>query len=77
MVNGKPVKISLSLGEGVAYNTIVLWPFMYTIKASIVTENNALVIGILGEHFRLDMMVPQRDKESPKTSEVLPVSLPV
>ena len=33
--------------------------------------------GLLGERFRLEMMVPQRSKESPKTSEVLPFSLPV
>ena len=40
-------------------------------------ENNNLVSGILGEHFKLDMMVPQISKESPKTSEVLLVSLRV
>ena len=46
-------------------------------KASIMTDNNALVSGLLGEQFRLEMMVPQRYKESPKTSEGLPVSLSV
>ena len=40
------------------------------------TKNNALVSALLGEQFRLEMMVPQRSKESPKTSEGLPVSLP-
>ena len=35
------------------------------------TENNALVSGILGEQFRLEMMVPQRAKEEPKISEGL------
>ena len=40
------------------------------------TENNALVSGILGEHFRLDIMVSQRAREEPKISEGLPVSLP-
>ena len=39
------------------------------------TKNNALVSGLLGEKFRLEMMVPKRPKETPKTSEGLPVSL--
>ena len=38
-------------------------------------ENNVLVSGLLGEQFRMEMMVPQRSKEAPKTSEGLPVSL--
>ena len=39
------------------------------------TDNNALVSGLLGEKFRLEMMVPKRAKETPKKSEGLPVSL--
>ena len=39
-------------------------------------DNNDLVSGILGEQFKLDMMVPQRAKEAPKTSVGLQVSLP-
>ena len=46
-------------------------------KASIINKNNALVSGLLGYQFRLEMMVPPRAKESPKTSEGIPVSLPV
>ena len=41
------------------------------------TENNALVSGLLGEQFSLETMVTQRAKETPKTLEVLPVSFPV
>ena len=41
------------------------------------TKKNALVIGILGKQFRMEMMVPQRAKELTKTSEGLPVSLTV
>ena len=41
------------------------------------TENIDLVSGILGEKFNMEMVVPQRSKEQPKTSERLPVSLPV
>ena len=37
------------------------------------TDNNALVSGLLGDKFRLDMMVPQISKEAPKTSDGLPV----
>ena len=40
------------------------------------TDNNALVIRLLGEQFKLEKMVPKRAKESSKTSEGLPVSLP-
>ena len=39
------------------------------------TDNYALVNGLLGEQFRLEMMVPQISKEAPKTSEELIVSL--
>ena len=73
MLNVKLMTVSLAPGEGVACNTILL----QTIKVSIMTENNAFVSGLLGEKFRLEMMVPQRSKESPKTSEGLSVSLPV
>ena len=41
------------------------------------TKNNDLVSGLLGYQFKLKMMVSQRSKEEPKTSEILPVSLPV
>ena len=51
--------------------------FLQTIKASIMTNNNALVSVILADQFNLDMMVPQRTKQAPKASEGIPVSLPV
>ena len=38
------------------------------------TKNKALVSGLLGEKFKMLMMVPQRSKEEPKKSEVLTVS---
>ena len=41
------------------------------------TEENFLVSGILGEQFKLDMMVPQRTKEATKKPEGLTVSLAV
>ena len=41
------------------------------------TKNNALVSGILEEQFKMYMMVSQRSKKAPKTSERLPVSLTV
>ena len=40
-------------------------------------DNNALLSGILVDQLNMDMMVPQRAKEAPKTSEGLPVSSPV
>ena len=53
------------------------WLFLQTIQASIMTNNNTLISGIFGDQFNLDMMVPQRSNEAPKTSEVLPVLFPV
>ena len=41
------------------------------------TKNNALVSGLLVDQFKIYIMVPKRSKESPKTSELLPVSFPV
>ena len=77
VVKRKPMTVSFALGEGVARNTIFPWPLQQTIKASIMNYNNDLVSGLLVENFRLDMMVPQRAKESPKISEGLPFLLPV
>ena len=34
-----------------------------------INDNNALVIGILGDQLNMEIMVPQRAKKSPKTSE--------
>ena len=38
VVNGKMVTVSLALREGVACNTIFSWPFLQTIKASIMDK---------------------------------------
>ena len=77
MVNRKPVIVSLLLGEGVECNTVFLWTFLQKNKASIITNNKALVSGLLGDQFKLKVVVPQRSKEAPKKLEVLPVSLPL
>ena len=77
MVNRKLVRISTTLGEWVACITIFSWPLLKTINASIMTKNNALVSGLLGDQFKLKVVVPQRSKEAPKKLEVLPVSLPL
>ena len=77
VINGQPLKFSLALVQGVTYNTIFSWPYLQknrTIKASTMNKNNSLVCGILGEKFKMLMMVPQRSKEEPKKSEVLTVS---
>ena len=49
VVIGKTVTVSLALGERVACNTIYSWPFLKTIKSSIINENSSLVSGILEE----------------------------
>ena len=53
------------------------WLFLQTIEASIMTNNNTLISGIFGDQFNLDMMVPQRSNEAPKTPEGLTVLFPV
>ena len=77
VVNRKPVTVSLAPVEGVERNTIFSYPLPQKIKASIMTDNNALVSGLLGEQFRMEMMVTQRSKESPKTLEGLQFLLSV
>ena len=67
MVNSQLVTVSLDLGEGVACNNIFSGSFLHTIEASILTNNNALVIGIPGKQLKLEMMVPKKPKEAPKT----------
>ena len=54
----------------------ILWLFLQTIRASIMTKNKASVGRLLVYQFKLDMMVPKRAKEAPKTSVGLQVSLP-
>ena len=76
VVNGKPVTVYLSLLEGVARNTIFSWTFLQTIKYEIITNGNALVIGLIGEQFNTDIMAPQRSKEYTRTPEGIPVSFP-
>ena len=77
VVNKQLVTVYLAIGEVVSCNTIFSWPFLKTIKSSIMTKNNYLFNGLLGDQFKMDIMVPQIYKESPKASEAIPVSLPV
>ena len=62
-VNRNQMTVYLALGEEVACNTIFSCPFLQTNKASIVTKKNALLSGLLGEKFRMEIMVLQRSKE--------------
>ena len=50
---------------------------MKKIKASIITKNKNLISELPRYKFNMDTMVTQRSKEAPKTSERIPVSLPV
>ena len=58
-------------------NTIFSWQLLHKIKASIINKNNDLISGILGDQFKLDIMVPQRAKKSPIISGGFPVLFPV
>ena len=66
VVNGKPVTAPLALGEGVACNTIFLWPFLKKIKPSINTNNNNLVNGLLGYHFSWILWFHKEPRKHPK-----------
>ena len=59
VVNRKPVTVYLVIEEYMACNTIFSWLFLHKIKASIMTENNVLVSGLLGYQFKKQMIVPQ------------------
>ena len=63
VVNRQPVTVSLALQKGVTQNTIFSRTILQTIKAEILTKNNASVSGILGENFKLEIVVPQISKE--------------
>ena len=55
-------------------NAIFLWPFLQIITT--LNENNNLVSGLLGEKINMEMIDPKIERESPNTSEGIPVSLP-
>ena len=77
VVNAKYVTVSLALGEGVACNTIFSWAFLQIINVSIMTKKKSIFSGLPGYQSKLDMMGTKISREAPKTSEGLPVSLPV
>ena len=56
VVNSHLVIVSLSLENLFTFNTIFLWPFIQTIKVSILTDKNALVSGIILEQLNLEMI---------------------
>ena len=58
--------VPFDLGKVVACNTLFVWSLTKTIKAYIKTKNNALISGLLGEQFKLDMMVPKYLSKNPK-----------
>ena len=53
MVNIQPGTVSLDLLGWLVCNTIFLWMFLQTVKASIMTENKYLVGGFLGYQLKL------------------------
>ena len=72
--NGKPVVITVALGERVATNTILSLPFLVAIKASILFESMTLVSGVLGDSYKIDMMVPLRADRAPTITQAMPSS---
>ena len=66
VVNGQLVTVYLDREEVVTCNTIVSWPFLQAIKASIMTKNNSLVSVILVYQFNMEMVVYKKSQGSTK-----------
>ena len=77
LVKSQPVVLSIDFGELVTHITLSYHDFFWKMMVSILSYNNFLIIGLLGEYFKLEMMVPQRSKNATKASNGIMVSLPV
>ena len=66
--NIQPVTVSLTLLEGVVCTTLFSWVFLKKIKASMITENNYLLSVLLGYHYKLEIIITQMSKKSPRIS---------
>ena len=65
VIHGRPVLVTFALGNSIATNSIVSFPFLQSIKATIMFENMTMVSAMLGESFKIDSMVPLRADAAP------------
>jgi hypothetical protein len=69
---GRPVVVTFALGNSIATNSILSFPFLQSIKATIMFENMTCVSAALGDSFRLEAMVPLRADVAP----IIPTEAP-
>jgi hypothetical protein len=74
ILNGREVLVSLGLGKDVACNTILSWPFLQSLNASLITESQVVILGRLGAVLPYDNMVPLRANVAPANAAGAPPS---
>ena len=74
VINGQAVHVSFGLGQNVACNTILSWPFLQALNASIVTESRVVILGRLGAALPYENMVPLRANVAPANAVGTPPS---
>jgi hypothetical protein len=72
ILQGRPVVVTFALGPTIATNSILSFPFLQSIKATIMFENNTCVSGALGDSFKIDPMVPLQADRAP----IIPLESP-
>ena len=71
-LNGKKATVTFALGERVAANSILSYPFFKTIKASILLEAKSVVSGLLGDTYQIEDMVPLCTDAFPAVPDTIP-----
>jgi hypothetical protein len=66
----------LVLDPDIAANSILGFPFLKAIKASLLFESDSLLSGLFGETFPLEMIVPPKADTAPEVPESIPASFP-
>jgi hypothetical protein len=77
IVGGRPVTITFALGSSIATNSILSYPFLQSIKGTVMLENMTLVSATLGDSFRIESMVPLRANQAPIIPESAPAAFAI
>lgn len=73
-VNGQQVLLSLGLGN-FGIKTLFSYPFLKSIRSTIMLESSTLVIGLLRTAFQMVIKQPERAATAPSATEGVPVAL--
>jgi hypothetical protein len=68
-VNGTSVYFTMALGEEVATNSILAFPFFKATKSIIMLGEDTIVGGLLGVSFQMEYMVPPRAASAPMVAQ--------